>query len=243
MSGPSRIVLLPGMDGTGRLLSNFASKLPESSEPNIVSYPTHEVLGYRELELRVLTELPSSEPFLLLGESFSGPLALRVASRKIPNLSGIVLVASFVRSPLLWFPRSLRGIVGSPFFRIRPPAWVLRRCLAGADAPADLMAALDEVRRSVSPVVFAARGREILGVDERVSLRHCGVPVLYLGGRFDRIVRPARTVPELKQVRPDLEVELVDAPHLVLQRRPEESAEIVNRFMQRCAEATIRDCC
>ena len=105
------------------------------------------------------------------------------------------------------------------------------------------MAALDEVRRSVSPVVFAARGREILGVDERVSLRHCGVPVLYLGGRFDRIVRPARTVPELKQVRPDLEVELVDAPHLVLQRRPEESAEIVNRFMQRCAEATIRDCC
>lgn len=55
------IILLPGLDGTGVLFKPL--------------------VGF------VLDRLPDSE-FVLLGESFSGPIALRVAARKPAGVCG-----------------------------------------------------------------------------------------------------------------------------------------------------------
>lgn len=231
MPAPIRIVMLPGMDGTGVLLQDFASRLSEAFAAQIVSYPTNENLGYRHLEQRVAAVLPSEGTLVLLGESFSGPLALRLASRGLGNLRAVVLVATFVQSPLWWFPRSLRTIIRAPLFQLPPPTGLLRRYLAGSDAPADLLRQLRSVPKSLTPSVLAARAREIVAVDATEDLRRCPVPVLYLGGRHDRIVPPARTLPGLKVIRPDLETVLLEAPHLVLQRRPVEAAEAIARFL------------
>jgi len=233
MTGPVRIVLLPGMDGTGVLLQDFAARLPGDITPQIVSYPMDQVLGYRQLEERVAAELPSDGPLVLLGESFSGPLALRLSSRGLGNLRAVVLVATFVQSPLWWFPRALRAIIRAPFFQLPPPDWFLRRYLAGSDAPAELLQELRTVQKPLTPSVLAARAREIVAVDATEDLRCCPVPVLYLGGRRDRIVPPARTLPGLKAIRPDLETVILDAPHLVLQRRPAEAAEAIALFLER----------
>ena len=65
------IVLLPGMDGTGTQFAEFIAALPRGMKTVVVSYAPDQALGYEELETIVRKRLPS-EPFLLLGESFSG---------------------------------------------------------------------------------------------------------------------------------------------------------------------------
>jgi thioesterase domain-containing protein len=79
-------VLLPGMDGTGDLFDPFreamGARMPHVPI-DVVRYSGTELLGYGELERQVraqLARLPEGEPFVLLGESFSGPLAISIAA-------------------------------------------------------------------------------------------------------------------------------------------------------------------
>ena len=100
-----KLVLLPGMDGTGILFEPFLESLPESISPIVVTYPCDMPLSYAELLQVIEAKLPSAEPFIVLGESFSGPLALRIAASCPPGLKGLVLSASFARNPIRYFPR------------------------------------------------------------------------------------------------------------------------------------------
>src|SRR5687768_14153054 len=97
----TEVVVLPGLDGTTALLQAFCSRVGELGVPTrAVAYPTDRALGYAELEPLVRSELPTSEPFVLLGESFSGPLAIRIAASQPPGLVGLVLSTTFARAPV-----------------------------------------------------------------------------------------------------------------------------------------------
>ncbi|WP_256574776.1 hypothetical protein [Pseudomonas sp. PA15(2017)] len=50
----------------------------------MVRYPATEALGYEALERLVIAALPKGEPFMLLGESFSGPSQYRLQLRSHP---------------------------------------------------------------------------------------------------------------------------------------------------------------
>src|SRR6516162_4262593 len=120
------LVLLPGMDGTGTLFGPFISRLPESVRVEIVTYPEQEFLDYEQLGERVRAGLPRIGPYVIIAESYSGPLALSLAVRPVGDLRAIVLVSSFVSRP--------RGRIGARVAtlplkhrpRLRPPDWVLR---------------------------------------------------------------------------------------------------------------------
>ena len=86
-----KLVLLPGMDGTGELFRNFADVLPGSFETNTVKYPTDTYFTYSELASFVQAAVPVSEPFVLIAESFSTPLAIQYAATNPPNLRGLVI--------------------------------------------------------------------------------------------------------------------------------------------------------
>ena len=75
------LVLLPGLDGTGALFRRFARALPEGLTSQAVHYPAHDPADYDDLLPRVRLQLPQA-PFVLLGESFSGPLAIRLAAER-----------------------------------------------------------------------------------------------------------------------------------------------------------------
>ena len=47
------LVLLPGLDGTGKLFANFVRALGAGVECRIVGHSSDEPLGYEELEQRV----------------------------------------------------------------------------------------------------------------------------------------------------------------------------------------------
>ena len=78
-------------------------------EAQTVHYPPDRCLGYDALEPWLRDRLPA-EPFVLLAESFSGPLALRLAADPPVGLQGVILVASFARAPVR-FPAWLAKLV------------------------------------------------------------------------------------------------------------------------------------
>jgi len=220
-------LLLPGMHGTSRLFDRLLKVLPHGISPRVIEYATDEVLGYDQLLRRV--EVPR-EPFAIVAESFSGPLAIRLAARGPTNLRGLVLAASFARSPRPIVPRWAAGLVRSWLFRIPLPQAGIRRMLLGDDAPREELVEVCEEHRKVRPAVLAARIRAVLTVDVRDEFERIRVPILYLAGRRDRVV-PPRVAQELQSLRPDLEMVTLDSPHAVLQRQPMEAASVIGRFL------------
>lgn len=239
MPAPLLTLLLPGLEGTGRLFGRFLAEASGALELRVVRYPTDAFLDYAGLEALVRRELPRDRPFALLGESFGGPLALRVAANGAPGLVGVVLAATFHRRPAARVVRALRPL--SPaFFRMPLPPHAVRLLLGGDDCTADLV---EEVRAAVASVdwrVMHGRAREALRVDATEWLRACPAPVLFLGGSRDRLLRSALPF-EIRLARPDAEIRMLDAPHLVLQRRPAEAMRIVEAFLARAASARRAD--
>src|SRR5260221_8527089 len=116
----TKLILMPGMDGTGELFAPLLRALGSSMESAVVRYPADAPLGYAELLPRVRAELPSSEPFVLLGESFSGPLALMLAAEAPAGLRGVILCASFASNPIHWLPPFAKWFVHPVLFRGMP---------------------------------------------------------------------------------------------------------------------------
>lgn len=83
---------------------------------------------------------------------------------------------------------------------------------------------------------MAARLRAVLTVDLRDALKAVAVPVLYLAGRRDRLVG-AWSTDQVRAACPDAQAVVLDAAHLVLQRRPAEAAAALTAFARRCGEA------
>lgn len=230
---PLTTVLLPGLDGSRRLLAPFLAAADGRLDLQPLAYPPDAALGYDALETLVRRQLPDGRPFGLIAESFSGPLALRIAARPPPNLVGLVLATTFHRQPagaLLSALAPLAPLV----FRLPLTAFMVRLMLSGMDAPEGLV---DEVRAAVGALpsqVMVARVREALRVDATPELLACRVPILLLAGRSDHLLR-ASIVDEVHQLRPQTEIQLFDAPHLVLQRRPRLAMLLVTDFLLRAA--------
>ncbi len=119
------LVLLPGLDGTGRLFTPLRRELPKEVEPIVLSYPPDTPLTYDDLCNFLAHELPT-DPFVLLGESFGGPLAILLAQRAKYYLKGIILCASFITNPHLLLTKFLRPVLSPSIFRREPLTWAMK---------------------------------------------------------------------------------------------------------------------
>jgi pimeloyl-ACP methyl ester carboxylesterase len=225
------LVLLPGLDGSGVMFRPLLRHLAPDIQPIVVTYPPHKALGYDELLPHVLAALPRSLPFVLLGESFSGPLALMAAATRPSGLRGVVLCATFVRNPVRFRPGWLWHLARPLVFRLFPKLSRLKAKLAGYSTP-ELNGLLTEALADVTPQVLARRVRAVLKVDVVCELVSCPVPILYLRGERDRVV-PGHNVSEIIAARPDVEVARLAAPHHVLQDQPAPAAAAISTFIGR----------
>lgn len=227
------LVLLPGLDGTGRLFSRFVAELPDSLEPVVIPLPVGSPQSYAGLVEHVRGRLPSGRPFVLLGESFSGPLALRLAAERPAGLLAVVLAASFHHRPVApWLAAA--AVAARLVLALPPPPFAVKRFLSGAGAPAELVREVREAVRDVPAAVLAARVHAALAEDASAALAACSVPFLYLGGGRDRLLRPA-LAEEVRRLRPTVQLHLLEAPHLLLQLAPREAAGIISAFLARAS--------
>jgi pimeloyl-ACP methyl ester carboxylesterase len=224
-----KLLLLPGLDGTGLLFDPFVKALPANLSPIIVRYPLDLPLGYEQLldQVRIVAE--SLTDFVVLGESFSGPLAIRLAAEMQPNLRGIILVASFADSPIHRLLRPLTSLVPRCLLRSAPVSWS-RRLLLGPHFDRRVETLRGEALRSVTAAVLQTRIRAVATVDATNALRQITQPLLYFSASKDRVV-PSRCWRHIRSILPAAQLATFDSPHLILQSCPAEAAVEVERFV------------
>jgi pimeloyl-ACP methyl ester carboxylesterase len=224
-----KLILLPGLDGTGVLFRPLLRVLPQPIEPVVISYPTREPLSYDELFSYVTERLPN-EPFVLLGESFGGPLSLRIATGEFAHrVRGVILAGSFVKCPYDFVPRWAGALV-PPLPLSALPALAKIKSWLGMYATEEHYSLSAEALSMVSANVFAHRVREIVRVDVIEQLLACRAPLLYMQGARDRVVWPGN-LSLIQRLRPDVRVARIDAGHMILKTRPDAAALVIAEFV------------
>ena len=189
-----KLLLLPGMDGTGLLFRRFVEALPSHIEPIVHAYDTQRAEDYDTL-FATLPDL--DEPYAILGESFSGPLAIQRTARD-KNVRAIILASSFERAPRPAL--ALLSMLGRTAFSLTLPRVVARQALLGSQATEDL---IDELWNAVAQVrgeVIAHRLQQIAKVDVSTELASLRCPraqtcvSLHLPSQSERNVDPSSDV-------------------------------------------------
>lgn len=221
------IVLLPGLNGTDGLFQRLLDTMPCGFKALCISYPPHEEKSYRELAAYVLEKLGKIEGnYLLVGESFSGPIAVLVGQVNPKGLLGIVLVATFISPPNIKIARLLPSQL---LFSLAKPLYRLKQLIKPKGKPGSTFdLALIEVQKS-SPSVLSARTQEIFRIDVKNELASCKVPMMYFRGERDFVV-PEKNLKEILRVKPDIKLARFDTDHFLLQSAPTEAWIAISTF-------------
>ncbi|MEO8652273.1 MAG: alpha/beta hydrolase [Hyphomicrobiaceae bacterium] len=220
--GNFKIVVLPGMDGTGELLTRFLEHLSVCHEVQFIAFLPR-ASRYSELLPHIVSQLPQ-ERFAIVAESFSGPIAIDIAATDA-RVAGLVLSSSFASHP---WPSALSALV-----RFLDLAWVpnaiIVAAILGSHGTPDLKARLLRVAKSIPRDVLRSRTTEVLNIDRRTRLREINCPLLCLHGRSDRLVGKTH-INAITVARPSCHVQWFDAPHMLLETNPATAADAVSRF-------------
>lgn len=225
------LVLLPGLNGTAGLFDQLLSVASDEYELLVLSYPTHEVKSYEELTEYVLEKISLIKgQFVLLGESFSGPIAILLSAKSIDGLIGTILVATFVSAPYITFAKYLSwGLI----FKLARFVYWLRIKLSASKKASILKAACIELQK-VSPAILAARTSAALTVDVSKQLQQSKVPMVYFSAKHDVIV-PKWNLNKILKVKPDIKVITFNTQHFLLQSAPYEAWEAIHNFIKEIA--------
>ena len=231
------LVLLPGLDGTGKLFTEFLRVLDPGIGTIIVSYPNEVPMNYDELETLVSAALPADRPFFLLGESFSGPLAIRIAARRPASLMGLLLCVTFASNPFPW-----AGAWARPLAAYLPlkslPRWIRAPLMWGSASPNRAPRQSERAMAQVSAAVIRHRIAALLAVDEISSLPKISVPALVLCATRDRVVSEAATRRIMRGIAHAQRVD-IEGPHLLLQTCAAPCAAAVLSFMRKHPDVDV----
>lgn len=219
-----RWVLLPGLDGTGRLFRDFLPFVPDP-QAIIVRYPDEPSWTLDDHVQHVRRQLPPENDCIVVAESFSTPVALCLL-RDVPAIRRMVLVTGFARCPhpLLRFVPI--GLVA----RLRRWAStdaLLRMFCLGGDAPADTLDELRGVIASMPSTVLHTRLALLRALDGSKTPWPTDVPILLLRAGRDRLVIDPLVADE------GVTMTTIDGPHFLLQARPAECAAAIDAWLAR----------
>lgn len=225
-----RAILLPGLDGSAELRAEFTAALAPEFATTILAYPNHAhdgpPLDYGGLIDWVRARLPADEPFVLIGESFAGPIAISIAAEKPPGLVGLVLAATFARTPRPVLARI--GFIARWLPLHRLPLALTMHLLMGGWSTRDWRRRLDAALARVSPQVLQRRLLAVAHVDVRPLIADIACPVVHLCAGRDRIVPPPSAAAICDRSRNAIRID-IDGPHMLLQARPLECAAAIKR--------------
>lgn len=225
------IVLLPGLDGTGELFEPLINCIPEEITPIVISYPRDRQCSYKDLKTIVMDALPRGTDFFILGESFSGPLAIMIASERPEGLKGLILCATFVGNPFRFIPSWISIISVSPIYRLWPLLIRIRAMYRGDKINGLARMAIKAIK-TVKPDVIEGRVKSILKVNVEKELRSFDVPILYIMGAEDHLIKKYN-LDKIKKVRHDVLLKEIKTRHFILQLEPMKASKELVEFMDK----------
>jgi pimeloyl-[acyl-carrier protein] methyl ester esterase len=225
-----RLLLLPGLHGTEGLYPPLIRELPPWIEPITINYPLDSIHRYDDALRFILERVPDGD-FAVLGDSYSGPLALMVAHALPARVTSVILSVSFISNPMRPMLRWARLFAYAPFVRIAPVRAVVAMLINGREPRETFETVVREVK-SVAPSVLAGRLRAAIDCDLRRELAESSHPMLYLRATDDRIVA-TRALRVMKEIKPAIESVDLEGPHALLLMRAAAAAREITRFLKR----------
>jgi pimeloyl-ACP methyl ester carboxylesterase len=225
VSARPHLVLLPGLDGTGILFQWLTACLPPDIAVTVVRYPDDPSLGYDDYVDQARHAI-GSQRVVVLGESFSGPIAIKLAASMPDQICGLILAATFLKSP--WPPVLVRRAASvNPH---RAPRFSRDWVLMGHYKRAEVSEQLDTILRNLTPGLRAARLQAVAAIDVRSDFDCVLCPVLALHGRDDWVVPPG-TMRRAIASKSGAHMEQFSAAHMLLQTAPQLAACAIASFM------------
>jgi pimeloyl-ACP methyl ester carboxylesterase len=218
------LIYLPGLHGTAGLFKPLLKLLPGK----VFELPKEGPQDYATLGAWLSRQsFPPS--YLLIAESFGGPLALAHASRRPKGLKGLALLGSFANMGMP-LAKILAGFMpplplSSRFFRR-----FSQNALYSGEAGEAELDFFQRETSGTSPWIYRARMQSVMRGDVRPLLPKIKVPVLSVRASRDRMV-PGRAEEGLQGI-PRLSQVVLDAPHVIAQTRPGPLALALKAFMR-----------
>jgi len=232
-SQQTTLILLPGLDGTGLVFEPLLEHLPSTIDPVIVRYPGDTPMSFQEHIDFARMRLPEDKPFVLLAESFSGPIGLQLLADPPENLVGVIFVATFERYPKPFLLDLARLLPQGMLLRLFATSLLCRLfCLGSADRGA--VALFQKALASVKVSALSQRLKILAELPPPPETSFSG-PCLYLQASHDRLV-PERAATRLQRHLSQMQLERIPGPHIILLARPEEGARAICNFINSLSE-------
>jgi pimeloyl-[acyl-carrier protein] methyl ester esterase len=226
-----KLVLLPGMDGSGILFAKLEPLLAFPFE--VIRLPGGVDQSYEYLVKVISAQLPC-EDFILVAESFSGPIATLITLAQPAHLKGVIFVATFLQTPspiLMSTARHLplKKLIGWPFV-----SGIVRHLLLGSEFP---MALFFQALETISQEEFDARLAALRSLNIKMDVSLPQVPALYLEAKKDYFVTQKHGK-YFKNIFPNIVFCALQGTHFLLQSNPTECADKINEFTRQNLHAS-----
>jgi len=223
------LVFMPGMDGTGLSFEPVLPLLPDSAKITVVRYPADKLLSFDETVECAAAQIPPGDPPIVIAESFSGPVAIKMIGTGRIKARALILCATFAKSPrpVIWrvmhflrLPLLIKPDMPKRFFRF----------VIGDDYLLDKLLPLwKKIHARVPARVMQQRLKLINDLDVDAWLAQIKIPCLYLQAAYDRVV-PASCAEEIKKSAPFVDIIKINAPHFILQAAPKACLKAIADF-------------
>lgn len=187
-----RLIYLPGLDGTGRLLFGQPA-LFDRFDTRCIRYPTEGTYGYDDLVGLAVSAMDGDGPAIVLAESFGTGVALWLA-REHPGLVWRMVLVN----PFAWYSRTGLIRLGRMAGRLAParpfPRWTRAfrgRWFFGPRVDEKVREEWWKRTADVPMSAYAHRTRLLSGLDLRKDLPGIRVPTLVVVATDDRVVPPS----------------------------------------------------
>lgn len=225
-----RLILLPAFDGTGLMFAPFIRELKNRFEAWAISYPATGPQDYHSLAAYVRRQIPAGEQYILLGESFAGPLVYEIAVADPAHCKAAVFVATYLTNPSPLLLKILSKLPATLVSRFVSNPFIVRLLSLSFNAPNSVAKAIAHNFASVKPAVIRQRLQTIGGLPSNPQ-SPVKVPSFYVQAAKDRLV-PAGKLKDFQRLCPELKVERVEGGHFILQEKPEACAAVISSMLQ-----------
>lgn len=228
MTEKSTLVLMPGLDGNGKLFEPVIPLLDAHFHLQVITYPSLD--SFNEYIDCAYRQLPQEPGYSILAESLSGPVAMALMSRLGDQIGPSVLCSTFGRSPLQTMTE-LSNLIPSQMISLGA---LNSFCL-------DVDDSMDEELTDTQPIpvnvttqldgaILKHRLNVLSQIDISALLPSIATPVLVMHGTQDRIVSKSHA-DMVAQYLPNAHQINLNGPHLLLQTHPHLCIDLIKNHL------------
>lgn len=189
----------------------------------MLTLPQSGAQDYSTLTDYVKEKLPTKD-FVLVAESFSGPIAAQLAQQNLKNLKGIIFVATFLSSPNKTLLRLSKRLPIKLLSKLPTARYIIQNYFFGGQANRVLINQFINTIYQV-PTTTLKQSMQSLKLDEY----RCSIPTLYIQPKFDRLMSNTKAQ-EFQKKFENIVIEEVDGPHFILQTQPKQCTKVITKF-------------